>query len=81
MRDGKTPLMRKYLDTTNVPHFMNLCEAINRYDLVVGIHVAFSYRDEERNKIKHIVDIVSDQGNQWVSYKKTGGGQTNLVYF
>ncbi|PAV56917.1 hypothetical protein WR25_15760 [Diploscapter pachys] len=66
MRDGKTPLMKKYLDTTNVPHFMNLCEAINRYDLVVGIHVAFSYRDEERNKIKHIVDIVSDQGNQWV---------------
>ncbi|XGW12018.1 hypothetical protein V3C99_013024 [Haemonchus contortus] len=67
IESGKTPLERKYIETSNVTHFENIVSGIQRFHGVQAVFHTFSILDPETDSVlKHTVDIVAKKGNQWV---------------
>ncbi|CAJ0569375.1 unnamed protein product, partial [Mesorhabditis spiculigera] len=67
LSDGKKPLEKKYIETSNVTHFENLYNAIGRYKGATAVLHTFAILDRETNEtLKHQVDLVAEGGNLWI---------------
>ncbi|CAJ0958813.1 unnamed protein product, partial [Mesorhabditis belari] len=65
--EGKTQLLRKYIDTSNVTHFENIFNQITKLNKVKAILHTFTLVDKENGEtLKHTADLVADGGEQWV---------------
>ncbi|RCN43990.1 hypothetical protein ANCCAN_10017 [Ancylostoma caninum] len=64
---GKTPLEKKYIETSNVTHFKNIVSGLKRFQGVQAVFHTFSILDPDTDSVlKHSVDIVAKRGEQWI---------------
>ncbi|CAJ0608531.1 unnamed protein product [Cylicocyclus nassatus] len=64
---GKTPLEKKYIETSNVTHFENIVSGLTRFQDVKAVFHTFSILDPDTDLVlKHTVDIVAKKGEQWI---------------
>ncbi|CAI4224433.1 unnamed protein product [Auanema sp. JU1783] len=67
LEEGKCPLEKKYIETSNVTHFENVVKAIDEFPEVKAVFNTYSILDPSSNEtLKHTVDLVAKNGEQWV---------------
>uniref|UniRef100_A0A1I7XTP0 SAM-dependent methyltransferase n=1 Tax=Heterorhabditis bacteriophora TaxID=37862 RepID=A0A1I7XTP0_HETBA len=68
IESGKTALEKKYIETSNVTHFENIVTGVGRFPGVQAIFHTFSILDVDSDvTLKHTVDIVAKNGDQWMA--------------
>ncbi|KAK6733407.1 hypothetical protein RB195_017257 [Necator americanus] len=64
---GRTPLEKKYIETSNVTHFENIVSGLSRFREIQAVFHTFSILDPDTDSVlKHAVDIVAKKGEQWI---------------
>ncbi|CAD6192148.1 unnamed protein product [Caenorhabditis auriculariae] len=68
IESGKQPLEKKFVETSNIMHFENIVNKAEKYEGVTAVLQTFTIKNVEDGDrtMKHIVDIVANNGNRWI---------------